>query len=63
MKYAVMFYEEYVGYYFDKYSKTFNSKKQANKYRNKLNIEITKANNYDIINSAEYYIIVRVAKR
>ena len=62
MKYAVMFCEEYVGYYFDEYSKIFNSKKQANKYRNKLNMEVAEANDCDITNSAEYYIIVKVAE-
>ena len=40
----VIFFEEYVGYHFDKYSKIFSDKKRAKRYCQDLNIEFAEAN-------------------
>ena len=60
MKYIVIFFEEYVGYHFDEYSKIFNDKKKAKRYCQDLNIEFAKANECSIKDLGDYYIVKEV---
>ena len=60
MKYMVIFFEEYVGYHFDEYSKIFSDKKRAKRYCQDLNIEFAEANMCDIKDLGDYYIVKEI---
>ena len=60
MMYAVMFFEEYVGYDFDEYSKIFKDINKAKEYCEKLNREFAEANMCKIEDLGDYYIIKEV---
>ena len=60
MKYIVIFFEEYVGCYFDEYSKIFSNKKRAEKYCQDLNIEFAEVNMCTIEDLGDYYIVKEI---
>ena len=60
MKYMVIFFEEYVGYHFDEYSKIFSDKKRAKRYCQDLNFEFAKANMCTVKDLGDYYIVKEV---
>lgn len=60
MKYMVIFYEEYVGYRFDEYSKIFSDKEKAKRYCQGLNIEFAEANGCAIEDLGDYYVVEEV---
>ena len=60
MKYIVIFFEGYVGYHFDKYSKIFNDKQKAKQYCKELNIEFAKENGCSIKDLGDYYTIKKI---
>lgn len=61
MMYVVVFFEEYVGHHFDKYSKVFMNKNEAEEYAKELNIDFAKANMCSVEDLGDYYIIEEVA--
>ena len=57
MMYLVVFYEGYVGHHFDEYSKLFSDKAKAQAYCDKVNVEFAKANNCDVVDLGDCYVI------
>lgn len=60
MKYIVIFFEEYVGYHFDEYSKIFSNKEKAQIYCDELNKEFAGANMCAFEDLGDYYIIEEI---
>ena len=62
MKYLVIYYEEEVGYFFDEEVRYFDNENAANEYCKKLNKVIANANDCNIEDLGDYYVVEEIYK-
>ena len=63
MKYLVIYYETYVGYFFDENTYYFDEKAEATRYCDELNKRLAEENNCKMKDLGDFYVVEEIKKK